>query len=131
MNQTGMRKNKNIPAIIMLLAGAIAVICSIVNQFTFLNTLKVTLVVLLIFYIVGLLAGKFIIKINEKAMEEYINSQKEEEALEEDSVTQEFDSEENLSEQLTATKDEVEALQKDSFKTEKNTSTKTAEKRKK
>lgn len=131
MNQTGMRKNKNIPAIIMLLAGAIAVICSIVNEFTFYNTLKVTLVVLIIFYIVGLLAGKFIIKINEKATEEYINNQKEEEeALEEGSLTQEFDSEEDLSEQLTATQDEVEALQKDSLKTEKNTSTKAAEKRK-
>lgn len=71
-------KNKNLPAIVMLCAGAIASICSIVNNYTFLNTLKVTLAVLIIFYVIGVIAGKLITRINNEANKAYVLKKREE-----------------------------------------------------
>lgn len=70
-------KNKNIPAIITLCAGAIASITCIVNRYNLVSTLGIVLCVLIVFYIVGLIVGKIIIKINKAANDAYIEQERE------------------------------------------------------
>ena len=70
-------KYKNLPAIIMLSAGAVTSIICIINKFNFLNTLKVILIVLLIFYVIGLIANRFISRINKDAIDSYVNKRRE------------------------------------------------------
>ena len=97
---------KNIPAIIMLIAGAIASICGIIYRFTFLNTLKITFIVLIIFYIIGLIAGKIIYKINKDANDSYI--EKEREKMKEESMLESEENEEtDGNEQETANEDKI------------------------
>lgn len=89
-------KYKNIPAIIMLSAGAIASIVCIFNKFSLLNMLKVILVVLLIFYVIGLIVNRVLSKINNESYTNYVKKTREEMKsaginTEEESVTLEED----------------------------------------
>ncbi|MBE5959910.1 MAG: hypothetical protein E7256_00750 [Lachnospiraceae bacterium] len=70
-------KNKNIPAFITLLAGTIASILCIVNSYSLLEMLKIVLIVLIIFYIVGLIAGRIMDKMNADAEAAYILAERE------------------------------------------------------
>lgn len=69
-------KNKNIPAIVTLCAGAIASITCIVNRYNLVSTLFIVLCVLIVFYIVGLIVGKIINKINKAANDAYIEQER-------------------------------------------------------
>ena len=69
-------KNKNIPAIITLCAGAIASITCIVNRYDLVSTLGIVLCVLIVFYIVGLIVGKIIVKTNKAASYAYIEQER-------------------------------------------------------
>lgn len=89
-------KNKNIPAIITLCAGVIASITCIVNRYNLVSTLGIVLCVLIVFYVIGLIVGKIIIKTNKAANDVYIEQErikmkaaKEEEAVSEDEITEE------------------------------------------
>lgn len=86
-------RNKNIPAMITLCAGAIASITCIVNRYNLVSTLGIVLCVLIVFYIIGILVGKIIMKTNKAANDAYIERErkkmkaaKEEEAVSEDEV---------------------------------------------
>lgn len=79
-------KNKNIPALITLCAGAIASITCIINNYPLLETLWVVLVILVIFYIVGVIVGKVIGKINKEAQEAYAFSERERMKAEKDAL---------------------------------------------
>lgn len=70
-------KNKNIPAIITLSAGAIASIACIVNKYPLLDTLLTVFIILVIFYVIGLIASKCITKINKEANDAYILAERE------------------------------------------------------
>lgn len=70
-------KNKNIPALITLCAGAIAIITCILNNYPLLETLWVVLIILFVFYIIGVIVGKVIGKINKEAHEAYAFSERE------------------------------------------------------
>jgi flagellar biosynthesis/type III secretory pathway M-ring protein FliF/YscJ len=70
-------KNKNIPALITLCAGAIASITCILNNYPLIETLWVVLVILFIFYVIGVIVGKVIGKINKEAQEAYAFSERE------------------------------------------------------
>ena len=89
-------KYKNIPAIIMLSAGAIASIICIYNKFSLLNMLKVLLVVLFVFYVLGLIVNRILSKMNKEAYVHYVNKTRDEmkstgRNTEEESVTLEED----------------------------------------
>lgn len=51
-------KTRYIPAFIMLIAGAIVCIISLVNSYSAQKTLETVLITLIIFYIIGLIARK-------------------------------------------------------------------------
>ncbi len=70
-------KNKNIPALITLCAGAIASITCILNNYPLLETLWVVLVILLVFYVIGVIVGRVIGKINKDAQDAYANAERE------------------------------------------------------
>lgn len=89
-------KNKNIPAIVTLCAGVIASITCIVNRYKLVSTLGIVLCVLLVFYVIGLIVGKIIMKTNTAANDAYIAQErikmkaaKEEEAVSEDEIMEE------------------------------------------
>lgn len=70
-------KKKNLPAVITLSAGAIACITCIVKKYPILDTLITVLITLIIFYFVGLIASKYITKINKAANDAYIIRERE------------------------------------------------------
>lgn len=53
---------KHIPAIVMLVAGAIISVISLIMRFEILYSLKLLLIVLILFYIIGIIAKKIIDK---------------------------------------------------------------------
>lgn len=78
---------------ITLCAGAIASITCIVNQYNLVSTLGIVLCVLIVFYIIGIMVGKIIMKTNKAANDAYIERErkrmkaaKEEEAVSEDEM---------------------------------------------
>lgn len=85
-------QTRYIPATVMLLAGTVASIMSIINKFQLLYTLELVLAVLIIFYIVGIIAKKIVEfafrtkpveEVQEtEAEEENLNSEQESEAVE-------------------------------------------------
>lgn len=89
-------KNKNIPAIVTLCAGVIASITCIVNRYNLISTLGIVLCVLIVFYVIGLIVGKIILKTNKVANDAYIEQERikmkaakaaaEEEAVSEDGI---------------------------------------------
>lgn len=70
-------KNKNIPALITLCAGTIASITCIVNNYPLLDTLWIVLLILFVFYVIGLIVGKVINKINKAANDSYVKAEQE------------------------------------------------------
>ena len=80
-------KSKNIPAIITLSAGAVASIACIVNEYPLVKTLLTVFIILIIFYIIGLIASHFIMKINKAANDAYILAERE--RMKEEKLTQE------------------------------------------
>ena len=69
-------KNKNIPAIIALLASLIASVTCIINRYSLLETLSIVLLVLLVFYIIGIIVGKNINRINKAANDAYTEEER-------------------------------------------------------
>lgn len=68
-----------LPATIMLLAGAITSILSIVNGYETLYSLKILLAVLLLFWLIGSLARFFLLKITEEKIADDTSETKENE----------------------------------------------------
>ncbi|MDE7327438.1 MAG: hypothetical protein K2N63_14400 [Lachnospiraceae bacterium] len=62
-----MEKNHNISALITLIAGAVGVLCCLLNQVPILSTLEYVLIILIIFLVIGRIAEHIIFKINETA----------------------------------------------------------------
>ena len=62
-----MEKNHNISALITLAAGAIGVLCCLLNSVPILSTLKYVLIILVVFLVIGRIAEHIIFKINETA----------------------------------------------------------------
>lgn len=64
-----MEEGRNIPLIIMLSAGSIISVACIFYKFTFMHTLILVLATLVVFYLIGLIVKKIILKINRDAEE--------------------------------------------------------------
>ena len=62
-----MKEGTNIPLVIMLFAGFIVSIASIVYKFSLTKTLIFVLATLVVFYLIGLIIKKMILKINHDA----------------------------------------------------------------
>ncbi len=71
-------EGKNIPPIITLSAASIACVICIMRGATLFTTLKIVLVVMLVFYIIGRFAQKIVVKINKDAEEAALQRQREE-----------------------------------------------------
>ena len=69
---------KNIPPMITLTAALISCLFCIVKKASLYTTLKIVLFVMVIFYIIGCIARKIIVKINNDAEEAALLKQKEE-----------------------------------------------------
>lgn len=106
-------KNKNIPAIITLSAGAIACIICIIKGFAIYDTLRTVLIILVIFYIIGLIASKYITKINQAANDAYIQAERERMAAEKKAFM-EMNADENTELDNEEHKDTVDASEFDS-----------------
>lgn len=64
-----MKKEHNISAVVMLIAGAVSVLCCLIRGTEIRKTLEYLLIVLVIFLIVGRIAEKIISQISEAAEE--------------------------------------------------------------
>ena len=62
-----MKEGRNIPLVVMLFAGSIVSIACIVYKFSLTQTLFFVLATLIVFYIIGLIVKKIILKINHDA----------------------------------------------------------------
>lgn len=62
-----MKEGRNIPLIVMLFAGSIVSIACIVYKFSLTQTLLFVLATLVVFYIIGLIVKKIVLKINHDA----------------------------------------------------------------
>lgn len=71
-------EGKNIPPIITLSAAMIACLICIFRGATLYNTLKIVLLVMLIFYVIGRIVQKILIKIDNDAEEAALERQREE-----------------------------------------------------
>lgn len=78
-------KQRYIPPLIMLIAGALTCILDIINKVELIKSLKRLLIVLIVFYFIGLIAKAVIIKATEPKLE------KPKEDLEDEAVIQEED----------------------------------------
>ncbi len=74
-------EGKNIPPIITLSAAMIACLICIFRGASLFNTLKIVLLVMLIFYIIGRIAQKILVKIDKDAEEAALERQREEQEL--------------------------------------------------
>ena len=74
-----MKEGKNIPLVIMLFAGSIVSIACIVYKFSLTQTLIFVLATLVIFYLIGLIIKKIILKINHDAEQRAVLLAREEE----------------------------------------------------
>lgn len=82
-------QTRYIPAFVMLIAGAITGIISILKKFEFLYTLEILLIVLILFYIVGILAKKIIEKTLKAIVKDDIESDTEDETVTEENEFEE------------------------------------------
>ena len=71
-------EGKNIPPMITLTAALISSLFCIGKKASLYTTLKIVLLVMIIFYIIGCIARKIIVKINNDAEEAALQKQKEE-----------------------------------------------------
>ena len=62
-----MKEGRNIPLVVMLFAGSIVSIACIVYKFSLTQTLLFVLATLVVFYIIGLIVKKIVLKINHDA----------------------------------------------------------------
>ena len=74
-----MKEGRNIPLVIMLFAGSIVSIACIVYKFSLTQTLIFVLATLIIFYLIGLIIKKIILKINRDAEQRAVLLAREEE----------------------------------------------------
>lgn len=74
-------EGKNIPPIITLSAAMIACVICIIRRATLFTTLKIVLVVMIVFYIIGRIVQKTVIKINADAEEAALQRQREQQEL--------------------------------------------------
>lgn len=74
-------EGKNIPPFITLSAAMIACIVCIIRRVTLYSTLKVVLLVMVLFYIIGRIVQKVVVKINADAEEAALQRQREEQEL--------------------------------------------------
>ena len=74
-----MKEGKNIPLVIMLFAGSIVSIACIVYKFSLTQTLIFVLATLVVFYLIGLIIKKIILKINHDAEQRAVLLAREEE----------------------------------------------------
>ncbi|HKL79837.1 MAG TPA: hypothetical protein VJ888_05305 [Mobilitalea sp.] len=82
-------KQRYIPPLIMLIAGALTCILDIINKVELITSLKRLLIVLIIFYFIGIIAKAIIIKVTEPKLEGLKEEPKEE--SEDEAVIQEED----------------------------------------
>ena len=75
-----MKEGKNIPLVVMLFAGSIVSIACIVYKFSLTQTLIFVLATLVVFYLIGLIIKKIILKINHDAEQRAVLLAREEEA---------------------------------------------------
>ncbi len=75
-----MKEGRNIPLVIMLFAGCIVSIACIVYKFSLTQTLIFVLATLVVFYLIGLIIKKIILKINHDAEQRAVLLAREEEA---------------------------------------------------
>lgn len=90
-------KTDYIPKVITLLAGAVVCITSIVRQMDVTYSLEVLLATLIIFYIMGIIAKKIIIKVENS--NRFIRQKRDEELK--DEMQEEADSEDGQQEETT------------------------------
>lgn len=74
-------EGKNIPPFITLSAAMIACIVCIIRRVTLYSTLKVVFLVMILFYIIGRIVQKIVVKINADAEEAALQRQREEQEL--------------------------------------------------
>ena len=75
-----MKEGKNIPLVVMLFAGSMVSIACIVYKFSLTQTLIFVLATLVVFYLIGLIIKKIILKINHDAEQRAVLLAREEEA---------------------------------------------------
>jgi len=64
-----MEEGKNIPLLVMLSAGSVISVACIIYDFDLLRTLILVLSTLVVFYLIGLIIKKIVLKINHEAEE--------------------------------------------------------------
>ncbi len=74
-----MKEGRNIPLVVMLFAGSIVSIACIVYKFSLTQTLIFVLATLVVFYLIGLIIKKIIVKINHDAEQRAVLLAREEE----------------------------------------------------
>lgn len=82
-------KDKMVPRVLMLAAGAITGVICIYHGFQTLYSLKLLLAVLLIFYFLGLIAEKLYRKVMTPSVEEEVSESSEEESASDEEETSE------------------------------------------
>lgn len=73
-------KEKKLPTVIMLIGGLVASTCCLINRVSLTGTLITVFISLMVFLVIGLIAGKFITEVNDevkKAEEEEAKRKKE------------------------------------------------------
>lgn len=85
-------QRKYIPAVVMLSAGAVTCIVSIVNKLDVLFSLEILLGVLIVFYVIGIIAKNIISKVLDSVI---IPSEEEEESRESQEEASEEETDEN------------------------------------
>lgn len=107
-------EGKNIPPIITLTAALISCLFCIVKKASLYTTLKIVFLVMIIFFIIGCIARKIIVKINNDAEEAALQKQKEEQEkaakeLEEAELQKEAEQKEAEKQEQTAEENETES----------------------
>lgn len=74
-------EGKNIPPFITLTAAMIACLICIMRRASLYTTLKIVLLVMVIFYVIGRIAQKILVKIDNEAEEAALQRQREEQVL--------------------------------------------------
>lgn len=82
-------RSRYIPAFVMLLAGSVTVISSIVMKFDKSYSIKLLFAVLIVFYIIGIIAMKIIVRVLKPAIVPVKTETEETIDVSEDNVTEE------------------------------------------
>lgn len=106
-------EGKNIPLIIMLLAGSVISVACIIFRIPLLQTLLYVFLTLVVFYLLGLVIKKIIVSINKEAEERAALLKQEEQADEQESEEEKENSENAENEE--SVKQETEEDKSDGF----------------